>query len=404
MSTKIHMLFYAKKSRTTIRETIPIYLRVTIEGKRMEVTTNRFVLPHQWSSSLGQVKGNSAEANEINTYLDYLRHQIYEYQQEILREDKTLTIQALREKWFAIGDIKYTLLEVVSIHNAEMQCLIGKDFKKSTLTKYKITEKHIQDFIHWKYNCMDILLKDLKIEFMKSLEYYLQSVKGLSVNSRGKMLKNLKKIIGECVDKGWLPKDPFQRFVVKHIDANVPHLSADELLRIEEKTISVERLSLVKDIFLFSCYTGFAYIDVANLTPEHLKIGSDGKQWLIKNRQKTDITERVPLLPPVLKILDKYKNDKTANKKGRLLPVPSNQRINAYLKEIADLCAIKINLTFHVARHTFGTTVTLDNGVPIESVSQMMGHKFIKTTQIYAKISDKRIKEDMKGVFTKYSQ
>jgi site-specific recombinase XerD len=404
MTTKINLRFFAKKSRTTSRGTVPIYLRVSIQGKRMEVTINRFVLPNQWSFTTGRVKGNSVEAQKINSHLEDVRLQIHTYEQEILREGKALTIQAIREKWFGIGDIMHTLLEAIGVHNAEMEFLIDKDFKRSTLVKYRTTEKHVQDFIHWKYKCMDLLLKELTIEFMKGLEFYLQAVKRLSINSRGKVLKNVKKIVGECADKGWLVRDPFERFHVKHIDAKVPHLSADELHRIEEKNFSSERLTVVQEIFLFSCYTGFAYIDVASLTPEHLKADSDGKPWLVKDRQKTDITERVPLLPPAVKILEKYKDHPTAIQRGKLFPVPSNQKINAYLKEIADLCSIIPKLTFHIARHTFATTIALDNGVPIESVSQMLGHKFIKTTQLYAKVSNKKIKEDMNGVFTKYSR
>jgi len=399
----LHILFYAKRSRATLRQTLPIYLRVTIQGKRMEVTTNRFVLPHQWSAKANKVKGTSAAAAEINAYLEYLRHEVYEYQQEILQEQKEVTVHSLRDKWFGRGEKKYTLMEVIGLHNADMEGLIGKDFKKSTLTKYKTTERHIQDFIHWKYDCMDVFLKDLQLEFLKNLEYYLQFIKRLSINSRGKVISNLKKIIGECADKGWLIRDPFARFHVKHVDAHVPHLSANELLRIEEKQFSILRLDLVKDIFLFGCYTGFAYIDVTNLTPEHLKVGPDGKPWLIKTRQKTEIVERVPLLAPAVKILEKYKDNPDAMAAGKLLPVPSNQKVNAYLKEIASLCVINLRLTFHVARHTFASTVTLDNGVPIESVSQMMGHKFIKTTQLYAKVSNKKITEDMRGAFEKYS-
>lgn len=403
MATKIHLLFFAKKSRTTSQGTVPIYLRVSIQGKRMEVTINRFVLPNQWSFTTGRVKANIVAAKEINSHLENVRLQIHAYEQEILREGKDLTIQAIRGKWFGTGDIKHTLLEAIGVHNAEMEFLVGIDFKRSTLVKYKTTERHVQDFIHWKYNCMDILLGDLTIEFIKNLEFYLQGVKRLSINSRGKVLKNVKKIVGECADKGWLPRDPFLRFHVKHIDAKVPHLSADELQRIEEKNFSSERLAAVKDFFLFSCYTGFAYIDVASLTPEHLKADSDGKLWLVKDRQKTDISERVPLLPPAVKILEKYKDHPIAIQKGKLFPVPSNQKINAYLKEIADLCSIIPKLTFHIARHTFATTITLDNGVPMESISQMLGHKFIKTTQVYAKVSNKKIKEDMNEVFKKYS-
>jgi len=152
---------------------------------------------------------------------------------------------------------------------------------------------------------MDILLNELTIEFMKNFEFYLQGVKRLSINSRGKMLMNVKKVVGECADNGWLVRDPFVRFHAKHVDADVPHLSADELQRIEEKNFSSARLTVVKDIFLFSCYTGFAYIDVASLTPKHFKTGSDGKPRLVKDRQKTNIPERVPLLPPAVKILEK---------------------------------------------------------------------------------------------------
>jgi hypothetical protein len=165
MSNNLHLLFFAKKSRSTNRNTIPIYLRVTIHGKRMEVIANRFVSPNQWSSTQGMVKGNSKEGTDINAHLDFLRYQVYEYQQKILKEGKPLTTHTLREKWFAIGEKKYTLMETIALHNEDMKSLIGKDFKKSTLIKYKTTEKHVEEFIHWKYNCMDILLVDLKAEF-----------------------------------------------------------------------------------------------------------------------------------------------------------------------------------------------------------------------------------------------
>ena len=403
MATKMGIFFFPKTSWTTTRNTIPIYLRVTISGQRLEVTTNRFVCPGQWSSSAGHVKGKSPEANEINSYLDYLVGQIYQYEREILSEGRTVTAFALRKRWFGRGEKSYTIMEAIGVHNTEMEALVGTDYKKSTLTKYKTTERHVQDFIKWRYKCVDLLLKDINMEFMKDLEYYLQCVKKLSINARGKMLKNVKKIIADCVDKDWLQRDPFYRFHVKHIDYDVPHLTAEEVLRIEGKELPVERLGCVRDIFLFSCYTGFAYIDAANLTREHLRVEADGQQWLVKSRQKTDILERVPLLPGAARIVEKYKNNPLVLRTGKLLPVPSNQKVNAYLKEIADLCEVRRKLTFHMARHTFATTITMDNGVPIESVSQMLGHKFIKTTQVYAKVTDGRIARDMEGVIKKYS-
>jgi integrase len=200
-----------------------------------------------------------------------------------------------------------------------------------------------------------------------------------------------------------LDSDIFYRFKVKHVDPKVPHLTAEELHLLETKEITIERLATVRDVFIFSCYTRFAYIDVASLTLDDLKIGIDGKQWLIKIRQKTDISERVPVLPPVVAIIEKYKDycDKSPDKKQ--LPVPSNQKINAYLKELGDICGIETKITFHIARHTFATTVTLENGVPIDSVSRMLGHRSIKTTQIYAQITDKKISSDTRGLFENLS-
>ncbi|HKO81334.1 MAG TPA: site-specific integrase [Chitinophagaceae bacterium] len=209
------------------------------------------------------------------------------------------------------------------------------------------------------------------------------------------MIKNLKKVIRDCVDRDWLDKDPFWRYKVKHVDPKIPHLTVEELKALEEKEITIKRLAIVRDMFLFSCYTGFAYVDVARLTTSHIKTGIDGRKWLIKNRQKTDISERVPVLPPAQKILDRYEYYSRQTGGNKLLPVPSNQKVNAYLKELADICGITTKVTFHIARHTFATTVTLDNGVPIDSVSKMLGHRSIKTTQIYARVSDKKIGDDM---------
>ena len=268
-------------------------------------------------------------------------------------------------------------------------------YKKSTLAKYKSTERHLIEFMNWRNNGCDILLVGLRTEFAGHFEYYLQAEKGLSINSSGKMIKNLKKVIRDCVDKDWLDKDPFWRYRVKHIDPKIPHLSAVELKKIEEKEITILRLALVRDLFLFSCYTGFAYVDILHLTPDHMKTGTDGKKWLIKNRQKTDISERVPILPLVQQIINKYAQFPQHSESVKLLPVPSNQKLNAYLKELADICGIKTKITFHIARHTFATTVTLENGVPIDSVSKMLGHRSIKTTQVYARVTDKKISDDM---------
>lgn len=395
METRIAVYFIGKKSRLTHHQLLPIYLRVVINGKRFEVATHYHCEPSQWSPAAGKVKSSVDSAIETNMALDEIRRQVYDYKERIEKEGRQLSVQTLREKWFGQNRNTCTLLETIRLNILDLEKQVARGvYKKSTLTKYLTMERHLINFMTWRNNGRDMLLKDLRLPFASEFVYYLQAEKALKVNSAGKMIKNLKKIVRDCVEKEWLDKDPFYSYRVKHIDLKIPHLTAEELFALQHKEITIPRLDLIRDIFIFSCYSGFAYIDVVSLTKSDLKIGVDGKLWLIKNRQKTDISERVPVLTPVAEILKKYKNHPKLILENKLLPVPSNQKVNAYLKELADICGIKTKVTFHIARHTFATTVTLDNGVPIDSVSKMLGHRSIKTTQIYARVSDKKISED----------
>jgi len=402
METKIAILFIGKRSRTTRHKQIPIYLRVTVDKKRFEAATHRHVEPGLWSPSSGRVKGKSDSAIDTNMALDMIKKKVYDYRDQLYKENREFTVNSLREKWYGQDRNKRTLLGLFRSRVMDFEKLVQKGiFQKSTIVKYKTTERHLKGYLEWQNAGRDILLVDLRIEFASNFEYYLQAEKGLSINSSGKMIKNLKKVIRDCVDKDWLDKDPFYRYKVRHVDPKVPHLSADELKALEEKEITIKRLDVVRDIFVFSCYTGFAYVDVASLTADHIKIGDDGKKWLIKPRQKTGISEIVPIFPPALNILNKYEHCPRLDSCKKLLPVPTNQKVNAYLKELADICGIQTKMTFHIARHTFASTVTLDNGIPIDSVSKMLGHRSIKTTQIYAKVSNKKIGDDTNKLFQK---
>jgi integrase len=204
--------------------------------------------------------------------------------------------------------------------------------------------------------------------------------------------------------KGWIEKNPFLNFKSKIIEVERAFLSEEEIERLENKVFSMERLNTVKQLFLFSCYTGLAFIDVQKLTPQNVVIGIDGKHWINTHRTKTETASNIPLLPPAMAIINQFKEHPQVIHSGRLLPVPSNQKMNAYLKEIADLCEINKPLTFHVARHTFATTITLTNGIPIESVSKMLGHRSLRTTQHYAKILDKKVSADMEVLFSKMNK
>jgi site-specific recombinase XerD len=403
MKTKLSIHFIGKKSRVNSHQLLPIYLRVTIDKKRFEVTTNINVKPHLWTPSAGRLKGRSQEVQEINNELESIKRLVYRYEENILAENREVTVATLRGKWLGEDNSKRTLLNVFSNAITEFKLLVEKgSYKKSTIIKYQTTERHLKSFLKWKNDSQDILLNDIRIGFAKNFQFYLETEKSMGINSSGKMLKNLKKVITDCVNREWLDHNPLLNYKVRHIDPKIQCLSAEELELIERKSISVERIACVRDMFLFSCYTGFAYIDAATLTKEHLKVGQDGRQWLVKPRQKTGITERVPLFPKALHILEKYQDHPTTKKTGKLLPLASNQKTNAYLKEMADICGITTHITFHIARHTFASTVTLENGVPIDTVSKMLGHRSIKTTQIYAKVSDRKISQDTEVLFEKF--
>jgi site-specific recombinase XerD len=335
------------------------------------------------------------EAKEINNHLAMLKARLLNCHGKLEVRGATITAERLKNEFTGVVEKSRLLLPIIQQHNDDIKKLIGKDYSKATWIKYNTTQKHITEFLKWKYNLSDINLKGLNFEFITDFEFYLKSEKSIDVNTNAKYIKNLKKIIKECVCKDWLQKDPFMAYKVKAKKTEREFLTDLELQSIQEKYFTIERLNNVKDIFLFSCYTGLAYIDVFNLTSNNISLGIDGEKWIFTHRQKTETASRIPLLPPALAILDKYANHPQANNNGKLLPVPSNQKTNAYLKEIAVCCGITKELTFHVARHTFATTVTLTNGVPIESVSKMLGHKKLQTTQHYAKILDKKVSMDM---------
>ena len=403
MDTKISILFYGKISKKTTDNLIPIYLRVTINGMRFETSTQRYVEISKWSSSGGKVKGNTEEARSLNIYLDTLKSKVYFYQKEIIQSGEALTIDSFKQKWLGILEKPKMLLETFIQHNAQMKNLVGSEFAKSTLTKYATTLEHLTAFTKWKYGASDIDVKKLSYEFVTDFEYWLKSDKNCNHNTALKYISNFRKIVNYCSKNGWLQKDPFFGFKMAKKEVVREYLTEEELTVMAHKQFSVDRLNQVKDIFLFSCYTGLAYVDVHKLKRSEIGKGVDGEQWIFTSRQKTETPSRIPLLPVALDIVERYSAHPKCINEDKLLPALSNQKMNAYLKEIADICNIGKTLTFHIARHTFATTVTLSNGVPIESVSKMLGHKSIKITQHYAKILDRKVSDDMQLIKQKFT-
>jgi len=403
MSRTFDYLFTLRRPKSYLKGPVRIFLRITVAGKRCETATAQFADPEQWDSKAGRIKGRSEEAKSINSYLDILQNKLYDTHASLLSSNVPITAEALRNKFIGKDDRSRKLLEIVSAYHANMKKLIGKDYVEVTVRKFFTTLVHLTDFVKWKYSLSDISLTQIKYDFITDFEFYLKTEKNIGNNTVAKHIQNTKRVINECVDKGWCQSNPFVNFKVKTSVKDREFLSEDELKAMSQKPLNLERISVVRDIFIFSCYTGLSYVDIANLTSDNIVIGIDREKWIHTSRQKTGTASHIPLLQPALEIIEKYQSHPKVINSGKILPILSNQRMNSYLKEIADLCGITKTLTFHMARHTFATTITLNNNVPIESVSKMLGHKKLQTTQHYAKVLDNKVSNDMKLLKEKYS-
>lgn len=402
MNTSVSILFYIKRAKTNNLGVCPIYTRVTVNAKRFEFSTNKYINPDRWSSVGSKMKGFSEEARIVNSHLDYLKTKVLEAEKKLFKKDISISSENLKNELFGLSESKRMLIPIFQDHNDKIKELVGKEYAAGTLVRYTTTLKHTIEFIQWKYNVSDIDIAKIDYAFICDFEFWLRSVRKCANNTTVKYIKNFHKIIKICMDNDWLDKNPFANYKSKVKEVERIFLTEEEIQSIIEKDFKIDRLSLVRDIFLFSCFTGLAYIDVKNLTKSHVSYGIDGEKWIFTHRQKTESASKIPILPVTQMIIDKYENHPQCLNEGKLLPILSNQRMNSYLKEIAGVCEIDKELTFHIARHTFATTVTLTNGVPIESVSKMLGHKNLRTTQHYAKVLDRKVSDDMKLIKEKF--
>lgn len=402
MKTKVSILFYAKKAKAAANGLVPIYTRITVNGKRIELSTNRFIEISKWSTEAGRMRGSSEETRSINNHLDLMKVQIRDAEMELIHKKITVTAETIKSKLLGVDKRVRMLVPIFQDHNNKIKELIGKEYAQGTLERYNTSLKHTIEFMKWKYNVTDIDIKKIDHAFITDYEFWLRSVRNCANNTAVKYIKNFYKIIKLCMANDWLDKNPFANYKSKIKEVERVYLTETEIQSIIEKDFKTERLSIVRDIFLFSCFTGLAFIDVKNLTKSHINYGIDGEKWIFTHRQKTESASKIPILPVTQKIIDKYENHPKCINENKLLPILSNQKMNAYLKELGDLCEINKELTFHIARHTFATTITLTNGVPIESVSKMLGHKNLRTTQHYAKVLDKKVSEDIKILKEKF--
>lgn len=404
MKTNFSLLFYLKKPKNHQNGLVPIYLRITVNGKRAETSTGRECEPTLWNSTAGRFKGTKEEIKSFNAYLDNLQAQVYEAHGQLTEAGSIITAESLKNKLLGKSEKSRMLISLFKDHNKKVSALVGDEYAAGTLERYETSLRHTRSFLEWHYKVSDIDIKQIDHDFIINYEFYLRSERKCANNSAIKYIKNFGKIIRICLASGWLDKDPFVNYKAKVKRVDRIFLNREELQAMADKVFPTERLNQVRDIFLFCCFTGLAYANVKKLKLTEIVKGLDGEMWIYTKRKKTDTPSRIPLLPSALSLLKRYADHPLCCNTDKALPVSTNQKMNAYLKEIADVCGINKILTFHIARHTFATTVTLSNGVPIESVSKMLGHTNIKTTQHYAKILDLKVGQDMALLRRKFTE
>lgn len=398
-----NVLFFIRKTRTVKSGETPIMLRITIQGQLAEMQLKRTVKPELWSQAKERCTGKDSKSVEVNRYLESIKLRLYEIHRTLEDENKLINPMEIKRRFLGLDEKHKMFFEVFQEHNDKCRELIGKDYAKVTISRFDTCLKYFKEMVLKEYHLKDIPMKEVGHAIIQDYIHFLKAQKDLQENTVIRYMKVVKKITNMALANDWMEKDPFINIRFHEQEVHKEFLTKEELEALQNKTFSIPRLELVRDIFLFQCWTGLAFIDVSELKPEHLVPDNQGNLWIRKARQKTKIMCNIPLLDIPLAILDKYQGHPLAKKKDTLLPVPCNQKMNSYLKEIADFCGIKKSLSTHTGRHTFSTVIALANNVSLENVAKMLGHSNTKMTQLYAKVLDQSILRDMQNVRENFS-
>ena len=393
MKSTFKVLFYLKKGSEKKNGEVMIMARITIDGKLCQFSTKQSIQPDNWSIAAGKAKGR--DAGRINALLDDIRSSLNTIYHEMQRRDNYVTAEKVKNEFLGHSESHETILSLFQKHNDDVKQLVGISKTIATYRKYEVTRRHLAEFIQSKYNVSDISIKEISPMFITDFELYLRTACKCGYNTTAKFMQFFKRIIIIARNNGILVGDPFASYKIRLEKVDRGYLTEDEIKIILKKKMVSERLEHVRDLFVFSCFCGLAYSDVANLRQENIQKSFDGNLWIITKRQKTNTDVNVPVLDIPKMILKKYKGKLPD---GKILPVISNQKLNAYLKEIADICGIKKNLTFHVSRHSFASVIALANNVSLPNVAKMLGHSSTRMTQHYAKVLDQTILRDMQAV------
>jgi site-specific recombinase XerD len=395
-SKTFSILFWVYASRVKNNQT-NLYVRISLDSSRVNISLKSKVPFDLWDSSTQRVDGNSKQAREANNLISETRTKIFQNYQDLRFQNKKVTADLLKSNFLGEGPRDKTLLDILEYHKQKIE----KTLTKGTIRNFGVTEKYVLKFLSEELKTTTIYLNELNYKFINDFANFLFNywpkghVNAMSHNTVMKHLQRLRKIVTLAFHLEWVEKDPFIRWKPTFQKKERDFLNLSELKQIEDFNFYNDRLDRVRDLFVFSCYTGISFTDMNDLTKDNVRNGLDGYKWLFTSRNKTKAKVKIPLLDKALEILEKYEDHPMTEISQSLLPVITNVKVNLYLKEVADLCDIKKNLTFHMARHTFATTVTLSNGVPIETVSKLLGHTKIATTQIYARVLEDKISQDM---------
>ena len=393
MKSTFSIIFYLKRQVVKKDGTVPVMGRITVDGTQAQFSCKTTANPDLWDTKGGRMIGKSMQALEVNRKLDKMRVSISKHYQEIMDRDNFVTADKVKNAFLGLEYRCHTLMKVYSQSRDEMEKQYKAGMKAlSTYTKYRIGCAYVGEFLQMHYHVKDIALKELSLPFITDYETFLRTDKHLKINSAMVFVRNLRAMVFRAIDNEWLVKDPFRRYEYKEEETTREFLSKEEIHLLMETPITRKKMSMVRDLFLFCCFTGLAFIDLYNLKEENIKEFFDEDEWIVIHRQKTGTEANIKLLDYPKQIMEKYRG---LCEDGRVFPVPNYQSCMDSLKRLGKKCGITKPLSWHMSRHSFATSVCLSNGVPIETVSSMLGHKNIKTTQVYAKITKEKLSKDV---------
>lgn len=394
------ILFYLNTSKPRKDGTCPIIGRITIDAKSVQFSTKENLFPSDWDTKKGRAKKERKELAQINKTLDRLEEQVKGHYSQIVEIEGYVTAERVKNALNGIGAKATNLLQLFQEHNEEFENRVGVNRVYSTYYLYLLVYKHLSNFIRSHYKANDVTLISLNHKFINDYDFYLRVERKMTAHTVMNHIIILKKMIRRAINQGTLKRNPFINFVAETPIRLYRHLTEDEFQKMLTTPIESYRYSRTRDWFVFSSFTGLSYADMCSLSINNLKEEQDGSIWIKIPRQKTGTICSIKLLSIPLRIIKKYEKERKSDKVFNMI---NRASLSVNMKGLAKICGIERDLTYHMSRHTYGTLMGVSQGVPIETVCKLMGHRSIQTTQIYAKITDQKVNEDMKQLFTKVS-